>query len=97
MVMRNETDSISRRQRRIRNVPWGAVGAFLGLVIVIAFVVQNSQQVEFTWLWWDFDAPLAVMLFLTVLLSLVCTALGTAVWRHRHREDDPPAAAPPRQ
>lgn len=49
--------------------------AFL-LVLLIIFVVQNTQKVHVSFLGWDGQAPLAVALLVAVVAGLVVT--GTA-------------------
>jgi uncharacterized integral membrane protein len=76
-------------------VAWSFVAAVVALVAVVILIVQNDQSVRFEWLWIDFTASLAVMMLLTVLVTVLATSAAGLVWRHRRRrelDDAPPPA-----
>jgi len=63
----------------------GLVGSFLGGGLLVAFMLQNREDVTFDLLWWGFTWPLW-------LFTLLTAALGAFVWiglgvlrRHRRR------------
>ena len=47
--------------------------------IVAVFSVQNASPVAITFLFWKFEASLAIILFLTVLAGIIAGALIVAV------------------
>ena len=52
------------------------VALALVVLVVIVFILQNSYTVEFTFLFWDFNLALWVMLVITVVVGVL---LGLAV------------------
>jgi uncharacterized integral membrane protein len=64
----------------------GAIAAIAGGGLLLAFMLQNTQDVTFTFLFWSITAPLW-------LYTLVVAVLGSIVWigigvirRHRRRK-----------
>ena len=51
------------------------------LTALLVLIVQNSQEVRFEWLWFDFHTSLAVMLLATVVVTLTSVSLGGLIWR----------------
>jgi len=41
------------------------------VLLVAIFSVQNADPVQFTFLFWKFDASLAIVIFLSVLTGLI--------------------------
>ena len=73
---------------------WTAVIiAAVVLVLLIVFIVQNTQDVQIAFLGWDGTAPLAVALLVAAVAGVVLTAVvGTLrIWqlRRRVRRDRP--------
>lgn len=65
----------------------GAISALTGLGLLAVFMVQNTDDVNVTFLFWDFSMPVW-------LLTLGAAILGAAIWlglgilrRHRRRRD----------
>lgn len=65
----------------------GAILSIIGVGALIAFIVQNTNEVQLDFLWWHFSWPLW-------LLTLVSALLGALVWigfgimrRHRRRKE----------
>jgi uncharacterized integral membrane protein len=91
MVLREESGHSEgapdvRRTLRIHRgtgVSWRYAVGSVALAALVALIAQNSQRVEFEWLWFAFKAPLAVMLLATVVVTLIFAALGGLIWRHR--------------
>ena len=64
----------------------GAIATLIGLAVLVTFVVQNTEDVRFDFLWINFTWPLWVY---TIVVALV----GALVWfgvgvmrRHRRRK-----------
>jgi uncharacterized integral membrane protein len=60
-----------------------AVVATMALLIVVAF--QNTQDVEFNFLWFDVAIPLVLILAITAGIAVVASETIGFVWRHRRR------------
>ena len=60
------------------------VGLLLAIAILIG-IIQNPQSVQLKYLVWDLRAPLIVVLLVTILASVLLTALLGVAWRHRRR------------
>jgi uncharacterized integral membrane protein len=65
----------------------GAIASISGVVLLLIFIVQNTEDVKLDFLFWDFTWPLW-------LLTLVSAVLGALVWfglgvmrRHRRRTE----------
>ncbi len=65
----------------------GAIASLTGGVLLIVFMLQNTQDVTLEFLVWDFTWPLW-------LLTLVSALVGAIIWfgmgvlrRHRRRKD----------
>lgn len=68
-----------------RRVDARLVVAVVVAVLLLAFVFQNTESVGLHWLFFDFSAPLWVMLAITVVVSLgIGWLLG-----HRSRSSKP--------
>ncbi|RFU21378.1 lipopolysaccharide assembly protein LapA domain-containing protein [Geodermatophilus marinus] len=66
-------------------ISWAMIGGLAGGGALLAFVLQNRQDVTTTWLFWSFTWPLW-------LYTIVVAVLGSLVWiaagilrRHRRR------------
>lgn len=66
--------------------PWGLVLLLIWAVLLIIFSVQNAQQVTVEFLGWDWEMPLALLMMITALATLVITGLGMAFYRRRRRK-----------
>jgi uncharacterized integral membrane protein len=70
-----------------RRLGGGAIASLVGAGLLIVFMVQNTEDVELEFLFWDFTWPLW-------LLTIVSALLGALVWfglgvirRHRRRQE----------
>jgi len=85
MVERRE-DSGGEESRGFRP-SGGAIAALIGVVLLLIFVFQNTQDVRLEFLAWDFTWPLW-------LLVIVSAVIGAFIWfgfgvlrRHRRRKE----------
>jgi len=63
--------------------------ALIIIILVAAFSVQNAAPVTISLLLWKFQASLAIVIFLSVLIGVIITAI-IAFWlslRKRKREE----------
>jgi uncharacterized integral membrane protein len=65
----------------------GAIASLVGVALLVVFMVQNTERVTLSFLFWDFTWPLW-------LLTVVAALVGALVWfgagvvrRHRRRTD----------
>ena len=68
-------------------VSGGAIASLVGLVLLVVFMIQNTERITLTFLFWSFTWPLW-------LLTLVSALVGAVVWfgvgvmrRHRRRAE----------
>ena len=64
----------------------GAIASLAGVALLVIFMIQNTERVTLTFLFWNFTWPLW-------LLALVTALVGALVWfglgvmrRHRRRK-----------
>jgi uncharacterized integral membrane protein len=68
-----------------RSLSAGAISALVGLAVLIIFIVQNTETIEFRFLFLRFSWPLWLYTIATALFgALVWFGLGV-VRRHRRR------------
>jgi uncharacterized integral membrane protein len=66
-------------------IPWGAVFLLIWAVLLIVFSVQNADNTPVRFLGWAWDMPVALLVMVTALATLVLTGLGFAFYRRRRR------------
>ena len=78
----NDTDAQGRG-----GIGGGAIASLLGVGLLLAFILQNTEDVRLDFLFWEFTWPLW-------LLTIVSAVLGALVWfgigvmrRHRRRKE----------
>ena len=65
----------------------GAIATIVGLALLIVFMVQNTERVAVSFLFWDLDSPVWLMVLGAALLgAIVLYGLGV-VRRHRQRNE----------
>lgn len=65
------------------------------IVTVVLFSVQNASPVAVTFLFWSFNASLAIVIFLSLLSGVIIGAV-IALWsRRRTRTDHQPSKESP--
>jgi uncharacterized integral membrane protein len=70
-----------------RGLSGGAIAALGGIAVLVIFVVQNTEDVRFHFLFLDFTWPLWLYTIVTALFgALVWFGLGV-VRRHRRRKE----------
>ncbi|MDE0804352.1 MAG: hypothetical protein OSA99_13650 [Acidimicrobiales bacterium] len=63
------------------------VGGGLLVAAVVAFVVQNTDDTEVSWLVFDTTQPLWIVLLVTAAAALLAAELITSAYRRRKRKD----------
>jgi uncharacterized integral membrane protein len=67
-------------------VPWGAILLLLWAVLLIIFSVQNARDTTVEFLAWSWAMPVALLVMITALATLVLTGIGTAFYRRKRRQ-----------
>lgn len=60
------------------------IGTTFGALLAIAttlLIVQNSESADLDWLWFNFTAPLWLLLFLSALSGAILSRLIPPIWR----------------
>jgi uncharacterized integral membrane protein len=57
------------------------------LLVVLIFVLQNTEKVQFSFLFWDFDLALWVMFVITLVGGVLLGMLGSTLLRRRRRHE----------
>ncbi len=69
-----------------RGLSGGAIASLIGLGVLVIFMVQNTEDVTLTFLFWSFTWPMWLFTFVTALAgAMVWFGLGV-VRRHRRRK-----------
>lgn len=71
---------------RTEGVPWGAVLLLLWAVLLIVFSVQNADDTTVEFLAWSWSMPVALLVMITALATLVLTGIGSAFYRRKRRQ-----------
>jgi uncharacterized integral membrane protein len=66
-------------------VPWGGMMLLIWAVALIVFSVQNAEDTTVTFLNWEWDMPVALLVMVTALATLVLTGVGSAIYRRQRR------------
>ena len=82
----------AERARAGHPLAWGLVIGAVTVLAVVLLVVQNSDDTDLRWLWFDATAPLWVLTVIAFLLGAACWAalragIRLAVERSRVRRD----------
>lgn len=56
------------------------------IVLVAVFSVQNADPVKFTFLFWKFEASLAIVIFLSALTGLIAGVIITFLLRFKPKK-----------
>jgi uncharacterized integral membrane protein len=61
------------------------LGILLPLLVII-LASQNTNEVQFEFLWWDVHAPLVVLILGAALAGVVISQIAALLWRRRQRD-----------
>jgi uncharacterized integral membrane protein len=67
-------------------IPWGAVLLLIWAVALIVFSVQNAEDTTVEFLAWEWQMPVALLVMVTALVTLILTFLGGVIYRRRRRK-----------
>jgi uncharacterized integral membrane protein len=68
---------------------WRAWGLGIIVVLVLIFILQNSQSVRVKFLFFDASMPLIFALLITTILGMIIGYVGPIVRRHRRGDEEP--------
>ena len=74
------------RAEEREGIPWGAAFLLVWAVLLIVFAVQNADDTTVRFLGWTWVMPVAMLVMITALATLVLTGLGSAFYRRRRRK-----------
>jgi uncharacterized integral membrane protein len=78
---------VERTQSSGGKLSGGAIASLSGLGVLLIFIIQNTEDVHFDFLWIDFTWPMWVYTIVVALFgALVWFGFGV-VRRHRRREE----------
>lgn len=70
-----------------RKIGGGAIASLTGIGVLLIFIVQNTEDVRFDFLFWNFTWPLWLYTIMTAVFgALVWFGLGV-MRRHRRRKE----------
>ena len=82
-----DTTINGRTDDRGRKLGAGAIASRGGVAVLVIFMLQNRDDVEFSFLWWSFTWPLWLMILASAVFgALVWFGLGV-MRRHNRRKD----------
>lgn len=67
-------------------IPWGGVLLLVWAILLIVFSVQNAHDATVDFLVWSGTMPVALLVMVTALVTLVITWIGSAFYRRRRRK-----------
>lgn len=67
-------------------VPWAAIMVGIWAVVLVIFSVQNAEDTPVQFLGWSFQMPVAILVIVTALATLVLTGIGSIFYRRRRRK-----------
>jgi uncharacterized integral membrane protein len=83
---------MAKRDRSERDVEYRGTGLYLSLAVVLVLVLavlalalQNTDSVDFEFLWWDLEVPLFGLIVGGGLLAVVIDELIGLAWRRARR------------
>jgi uncharacterized integral membrane protein len=80
-----DTGAEPTRDYRGTGIIWGAVALVAVAVLFVVVALQNSQEVEFDFLWATFQTPLILIIAITIAVTLVIDEVVGFMWRRRRR------------
>ena len=66
-------------------IPWGAGLLLIWAILLVIFSVQNADTAPVSFLGWSWEMPVALLVMVTALVTLVLAILGSAFYRRRRR------------
>lgn len=67
-------------------IPWAAILVMIWAVALVVFAVQNAEHTTIDFLTWSWQMPVALLVIITALVTLVLTAIGSALYRRKRKK-----------
>lgn len=67
-------------------IMWSGIALIVLLTLLVVLAFQNTQAVDFDFLWFDTLVSLSLILAITAGIAVVATEAVGFVWRHRRRK-----------
>jgi uncharacterized integral membrane protein len=81
-----QPEAPSPEPRDGEGVAWAAVFILVWAILLIVFSVQNAHDATVEFLTWSWTMPVALLVMITALVTLVFTWIGSAFYRRRRRQ-----------
>ena len=81
----NRSGSGFRPLQEQRRVDFGVIGAIVATAALLVFILQNTDEEEVTWLFFDANAPMWVVIVVTAVLSVALSQFVLLILRRRRR------------
>ena len=78
-------DNSGQREFHGTGLYWSLLLGLIVATVILIGIVQNSQSVQVQYLVWHLNTPLIVVLLVTIVASVLLSALVGVAWRHRRR------------
>lgn len=66
-------------------IPWGVIVLLIWAALIVVFAVQNADDTTVEFLAWDWQMPVALLILITALVTLVVSGVWFAFYRRRRR------------
>lgn len=73
------------REEESEGIPWGVLLLLIWAVLLIIFSVQNADSASVSFLGWSWEMPVALLVMVTALVTLVLAAIGSVFYRRKRR------------
>jgi uncharacterized integral membrane protein len=67
-------------------IAWGFVAFLLGAALLAVFVIQNTEEIQVEFLFWDVTLSVGVIFMLVVLVTLIFDQLVSFLYRRSKRK-----------
>lgn len=80
------TPRVPPESKEREGVPWAAILVAVWAIVLVIFSVQNADDAPVQFLGWSFQMPVAILVIVTALATLVLTGIGSIFYRRRRRK-----------
>jgi uncharacterized integral membrane protein len=67
-------------------IAWGFIAFLLGAALLAVFVIQNTEEIQVEFLFWDVTLSVGVIFTLVVLVTLIFDQLVSFLYRRSKRK-----------
>jgi uncharacterized integral membrane protein len=73
----------SQAKNKLMSLP--VIGSGIGFAALMVFIIQNSEQAEVTWLFFEAASPLWLVIVISGLIAIAIERLVALAWRRRKK------------